>query len=176
MSRIPLILCAALISGCQMSPTFDPIRTESFVDLQRFAGDWYVISSIPTFIEKNAYAAVETYEPPIEGKIKTTFSFNHGSLDGEKKTYHPTGFVRDDGSNAIWGMQFVWPIQAEYRIVYIDPDYQYTIIGRSKRDYVWIMSRQPVINEKMYASLVQILIEEDYDIAKLRLVPQRNAS
>ena len=33
-------------------------------------------------------------------------------------------------------MQFVWPIKAEYLIVYLDEDYSKTVIGRSKRDFV----------------------------------------
>ncbi|NNL57367.1 MAG: hypothetical protein HKO71_06420, partial [Pseudomonadales bacterium] len=134
----------------------------------------YVLANIPTFIEKNAYNAVESYAVPVDGKIATTFTFNKGGFDGKKKTYRPTGFVREGSGNAVWGMQFVWPIKAEYRIVYVDQDYGVTIIGRSKRDYVWIMARQPAIAPLEYQRLVQIIAEEGYDTSKLRLVPQQS--
>ena len=124
-----------MLSSCQTNEPFPPIRTAENVDLDRFSGDWFVIASIPTFIEKNAYSAIESYAPPVDGKIATTFSFNEGGFDGERKIYNPTGFISDDDSNAVWGMQFIWPIKAEYRIVIVDPDYQYTIIGRNKRDF-----------------------------------------
>ena len=75
-------------------------------------------------------------------------------MDGEKKTYHPRGYVRDRQSNAVWGMQFIWPIKADYRIVYLDDQYEYTIIGRNQRDYVWIMARHPVVDELIYADLI----------------------
>jgi apolipoprotein D and lipocalin family protein len=163
-----------MLTACQSNQKFPPIRTAVHVDLQRFSGDWYVIASTPTFIEKNAYAAIENYAPPVDGKVKTTFSFNANSFDGERKRYESTGFVRDDGSNAVWGMQFIWPIKAEYRIVFIDPDYQYTIIGRSKRDYVWIMSRESALAASVYNKLLKILVEEGYDINKLRIVPQKD--
>ena len=65
-----------------------------------------------------------------DGSIATTFTFRDGAFDGELKRYCPRGFVRDTRSNAIWGMQFLWPIKADYRIVYVSPDYQRTIIGR----------------------------------------------
>lgn len=74
----------------------------------------------------------------------------------------------------VWGMQFVWPIKAEYRVVYIDPEYQFTIIGRTKRDYVWLMARQPVIAEDDYKRLLSIIEQEGYDLDKLRLVPQQS--
>ena len=75
---------------------------------------------------------------------------------------------------AYWGMQFIRPIKAEYRIIFVDPDYQYTIIGRSKRDYVWIMSRKSALAPSVYNMLLQILVEEGYDKNKLRIVPQND--
>lgn len=166
-----LLLSLVLISGCRSVSNLPFIRTVESVDLKRFAGDWYVIASIPTFIETEAYNAIESYSEPVDGKVATTFSFNKGGLNGKKKTYHPTAFIREGTGNAIWGMQFVWPIKAEYRIVYIDPDYQFTIIGRSKRDYVWLMAREPVIAAADYDRLLKIIAEEGYDLNKIRRVP-----
>ena len=136
-------------------------------------GDWYVIASIPTFLEKDIYNAVESYERGSGNRIETTFTFHKGDFDGEKKRYTPTGFVRDDPSNAVWGMQFLWPIKADYRIVYLNDDYTQTVIGRNKRDYVWIMARTPQISSRDYTRLVQLVDELGYDITKIREVPQR---
>ena len=151
---------------------YPPIRTAEFVDLERFAGNWYVIANIPTFIEKDIFNAVEYYAPvDADGRVATTFSFNKGSFDGRFRSYSPTGFVRDDGSNAVWGMQFIWPIKAEYRILYVDPEYGTTIVGRTKRDYAWIMARTRTLPEERLKSLEQILIDEGYDLSALRYVP-----
>jgi apolipoprotein D and lipocalin family protein len=158
-----------LISGCQ---TLKPIHTVEYVDLNRFMGDWYVIANIPTFIEKNAYNAIETYRLDEDGTVATTFKFNKGSLDGPLKEYHPRGFIRDKKSNAVWGMQFVWPFKAEYRIIFLSEDYSKTVIGRSKRDYVWIMAREPVISDEDYDAILGFLQEQGYDINKLQKVPQ----
>ncbi|MBT8139079.1 MAG: lipocalin family protein [Gammaproteobacteria bacterium] len=168
-----LVSTLILMSACQSTSNMPPITTANYVDLERFAGDWYVIANIPTFIETQAYNAVENYQKPVDGKIATTFTFNKGGFDGARKVYRPTGFVRENTGNAIWGMQFIWPIKAEYRIVYIDDNYQYTIIGRTKRDYVWLMARQPIIPDADYLRLRQIIDDEGYDLAKLRKVPQQ---
>ena len=58
-----------------------PIHTVEKVDLNRFMGDWYVIANIPTFIEKDAYNAIETYRLEDDGTVATTFRFNTGSMD-----------------------------------------------------------------------------------------------
>lgn len=155
--------------GCQ---TLKPIHTVEYVDLNRFMGDWYVIANIPTFIEKDAYNAIESYRLDEDGTVATTFSFNKGSLDGPLKEYHPRGFIRDKKSNAVWGMQFVWPFKAEYRIIFLSDDYSKTVIGRSKRDYVWIMARKPAISDEEYDAILGFLQEQGYDIKKLQKVPQ----
>ena len=149
------------------------METVEKVDLERFMGDWYVIANIPTFLEKGAHNAVETYALNDDGTIDTTFVFRDGGFDGKQKQYNPKGFVRDDGSNALWGMRFIWPIKADYRIVYLDEDYQQTIIGRQKRDFLWIMARTPTIDESDYERLVKFAASIGYDVGKIERVPQR---
>ena len=161
----------SLLAGC--SASHPPLSTEPHVDLSRFMGDWYVIASIPTALERGAHNAVESYRLDSDGSIATTFTFRDGAFDGKVKTYHPRGFVEDRASNAVWGMRFIWPIKADYRIVHVSPDYQRTIIGREKRDNVWIMARTPAISEADLAELRARVAREGYDLTKLELVPQR---
>lgn len=163
---------AFLLVACQTTP-MNPITTVKQVDLKRFMGDWYVIANIPTFIERDAYNAVESYRLTDEGTVATTFTFRQGGFDGERKVYTPTGFVLDRDSNAVWGMQFIWPIKADFRIVYVDARYTQTIIGRNQRDYVWIMARTPTIPEADYQTLLRFLANEGYDINQIQRVPQR---
>lgn len=158
------------LSACS---SMEPIATVEYVDLDRFMGDWYVIASIPTSIETEAFNAVENYRLDTDGSIATTFTFNKGSFTGETKRYEPRGFVRDSQSNAEWGMQFIWPIKADYLIVYLDDDYQLTVIARNKRDYVWVMARSVSISDEKYAAMVELIEEVGYDITKIRKVPQQ---
>lgn len=163
-------LFGIFISGC--SASYSPIQLAESVDIDRFMGDWYVIANIPTFIEKGAHNAVESYQHNADGTIATTFTFREDSFDGEEKQYHPKGFVSDE-SNAIWGMQFIWPIKADYRIVYLNEDYTQTIVGREKRDYVWIMARTPTMTDTDYQALLKLLKQEGYDISSIQKVPQQ---
>jgi len=137
-------------------------------------GPWYVIGHIPTFIEKNAFNAIESYVLNEDGTISTTFTFNEGALTGPLKTYKPKGFVIKDSGNALWGMQFIWPIKAQYKIVYLDEAYQNTIIARDDRDYVWIMSREKKIEQKTLEQLVKKIETDGYDIKKIRWIEHSN--
>ncbi len=149
------------------------MQTVDYVDIDRFMGPWYVIANIPTFLEKGAHNAVETYRLNEDGTIATTFTFRKGSFDGKAKEYNPKGFITDAESNAIWGMRFVWPIKADYRIIYLDDDYTQTVIGRQNRDFVWIMARTPTIPEEDYKKLLDFVATFGYDMSKVQRVPQR---
>jgi apolipoprotein D and lipocalin family protein len=106
-----LLVSALLLGACQSTPQA-PLATVPKVDLPRYMGDWYVIASIPTFIEKGAHNAIESYRLDSDGTIAVTFTFRDGAFDGKPKKYSPRGFVRDTNTNALWGMQFIWPIKA----------------------------------------------------------------
>ena len=169
--RLLALLAPLTLAAC--STTYPPISTVSKVDLPRFMGDWYVIANIPTFIEKGAHNAIENYRLNPNGSIATTFTFRQDGFDGKKKRYEPTGYVLDTPNNSVWGMQFIWPFKSDYRIVYLTPDYSQTVIGREKRDYVWIMARTPQIAEADYQAILGLLKQQGYDIAQIKKVPQR---
>ena len=166
-----VIVSLFLFQSCRQGP---PIRMAERVDIDSFMGDWFVIANIPTFIEKGAHNAIESYSRKEDDVIDTTFTFNKDSFTGPKKQYNPTGFVTDNPSNAEWKMQFLWPFKSEYIIVYVDPGYQYTIIGRTKRDYVWIMARSSSIESDKINELIQIAVDEGYDKSLIQKVPQKH--
>lgn len=171
-SSLLSLLALALLAACSGTPEAQ-MKTVEKVDLPRFMGAWYVIANIPTFIEKGAHNAVESYRLDDDGSIATTFTFRDGGFDGKLKTYNPRGFVTDRDTNALWGMRFIWPIKADYRIVYLDDDYSQTIIGRQKRDYLWIMARTPQIPDADYQRLLQLAVSMGYDASKVQKVPQQ---
>ncbi|MGH8028980.1 MAG: lipocalin family protein [Arenimonas sp.] len=172
---VVLIAGAATAAGVAFARRGDdrPIPTVAAVDLDRFMGDWYVIAHIPSRPERDAWNAVESYRRREDGAIATTFTFRRGSFTAPVKTMSPVGFVREGTGNAIWGMRFVWPIRAEYRIAWLDKDYTQVIVARNARDYAWIMARTPAIPDADYAAHVERLKAMGYPLDKLRRVPQQ---
>lgn len=166
--QLIIMLSITMLGACQSQP---PIKAVENLDLQRFMGDWYVIAHIPTWPERNASKAIESYRLNEDGSVDTVFTFTEVG-DTEQQTMTATGFP-DAGSNySVWGMQFLWPIKADYRVAYIDSDYQHTIIARNKRDYLWIMSRAPNISSEKMKELTDFSEQLGYDMSKLRQVPQ----
>ena len=149
------------------------METVTHVDLPRFMGDWYVIANIPTFVERGAHNAVESYALDPDGSVATTFRFRKDGFEGPEKVYRPRGYVIPGTGNARWGMQFIWPFKGDFRIVWLEPDYSSVVVARAKRDYVWIMAREPRLAEDKYREILAFLERIGYDPARVQRVPQR---
>ena len=128
---------------------------------------------IPAWGEGNAYNGVESYALGEDGKVLTSYVFREGAFDGELETKEPVGVVRDTETNATWGMRFFGPFEFEYLVAHLDADYSETIVARTKRDYVWIMTRDAVISDERMDALTARLVDMGYDTSKLRRVPQQ---
>jgi len=174
LSHESVLLASLLLVACASSPK---MKTVERVDIPRFMGDWYLLGHIPAAAEEKAWNGVESYrlEPGTTDAVETTFSFREGSFDGPLTTLRPKGWV-ESANGAEWGMKFYWwqgPFRFEYLVVYLDPDYTRTIIGRSARDYLWIMARTPEVPAPQWDEMVAKAKELGYDVSKLRRVPQR---
>jgi apolipoprotein D and lipocalin family protein len=175
-ARLPktlLMVCGLTISGAgSYANVLPPITPVASIDLPRFMGKWYVIASIPTRFEMNAYNAVEMYELSTDGNVDTTFRFRDGAFTTPVKTIHSTGYVKEGTGDAVWGVQVVWPIKAQYIVAYLKDDYSQTIVARDARDYTWIMARTPTISQADYAALLADVETLGYPLSKIRKVPQ----
>lgn len=150
------------------------METVENLDLDRFMGQWHVLADISTPFDRDAFAPLETYQRVDDNVVETIYSYREGAASGPIRERHLKAFVSEE-STAIWAMQIFWPIKAEYRVVFVDPDYQTTIVGRSKRDFVWVMSRDPDISSPTLDALLKKTQELGYDLSKLRLHKQSAA-
>ena len=148
------------------------MQTVPYVDIDRFMGDWYVIANIPTFIEKRATNAIESYHLNSKGEIETTFTFYQDSPNGKKKIYTPKGFIYNTKTNAEWRMQFIWPFKTPFLVLDLAEDYSYTVIGVPSRKYVWIMARDAQLSNKIFIEITQNLEAIGYDISKINTIVQ----
>ena len=146
----------------------EEMQAVSYVDINEFMGTWHVIASIPTFLEKGALNPVEKYSLNDDGTVATEFSYLTSS-DGQQKSFTSKAFIQKDTGNAIWGMQFVWPIKADYRIVFLSSDSRTVVVARNKRDFLWIMSRDQQIPESQLENLIKFSSDLGYDKGKIEI-------
>lgn len=170
-----LFVAGALLLGSAavQAGSLPPIKPVAHVDLPRFMGTWYVIATIPTRFEKNAYNPVETYTLQKDGNVYTRFRFRPGGFDKPVKAIHSTGYVKAGSGNAVWGVQVFWPLKAQYVVAYLKDDYSQLIVARDARDYTWVMARTPTVSPADYDALVAKVKALGYDTSRLRKPPQQ---
>ena len=166
-----IILLFIILSNCNDRSDFkstETMKTVNYVDLEKYMGDWYVIANIPTFIEKNATNAIESAFL-ADGIIHTTFSFYKGSPEGEKKKYIAQKVLFIIKKLTLSGeCNFLWPFKMPFLIIELDEDYSYTVIGYPSKKYVWIMARDPQMEEKRYNLILDNLSKIGYDISLIK--------
>lgn len=154
-----LLLSTVLASCSGMSYK----KTVGHVDRARFMGDWYVIAGRFTFLEKDAYNAVERYHwNQKEQRIDVSYEYNKGSLTGKKKTIPQKAWIVDQDSNARWKVSPLWPLKFSYLVIALDQDYQWTAIGVPDQDYLWIMARDPHFSREQMQMVLNELQREGY--------------
>jgi apolipoprotein D and lipocalin family protein len=169
----PSTLLLLLLSACTTNHT-SPVKTVDYVDISRFMVKWYVIANIPTFIEKGAYNAIETYTwNKEENRIDVSFKFNQDSFDGKEKSYPQKAFIHNHKSNSEWRIQPFWPLKFSYLITDLAPDYSYTVVAVPNRKNVWIMARTPTLPESLYQKILDNLRSQSFDLKELQKVPQQ---
>ncbi len=90
---INIAFIASLFPACS-SRELPSLKTVESVDIKRFMGRWYVIANIPTFIEKGAHNAIETYTwNEKENRIDVSFKFNQDRPDGVEKSYPQKAYI-----------------------------------------------------------------------------------
>lgn len=158
------LLSALACAGGNGSST--PPQTVPRVDLDRYAGTWYEIASFPHRFQAGCAATTATYEPRDDGRITVKNRCRSGGLDGETRGVDGVAWPVDE-TNARLKVRFFWPFSGAYWVLALDPDYQWSVVGHPEREYLWILSRTPQIDESLYESLIAKARAQGFDVSRL---------
>lgn len=167
-----LILFGFALAGCGDGEKGPNQTLAESVDVERFMGKWYVHGFTPTFLDKKAVNATESYALREDGKIQTTYVYRKGSPTGKEKSFKPVGWVYDEETRTEWRMRFFGLFTSPYYILYVDDAYETTVVGHPGKKMAWIMSRSPGMEDDRYDALLQELIDREYDLTAFRRMLQ----
>lgn len=141
-----------------------PLETVPYVDPAKYLGRWYEIASIPQSFSKGCVNAQATYTRREDGDIDV---LNECTKNGAPDAAHGKAWIVDTKSNAKLKVRFFWPFSGDYWIIDLGKDYEYSVVGHPSRDYLWILSREPRMDERTYNEILQRLVDKQYDLSKL---------
>ena len=141
-----------------------PLATVGHVDLKKYLGKWYEIAAFPQSFQKGCSCTSAEYSLRPDGNIAVK---NTCLKEGKIKTATGKAVVKDKTTNAKLSVTFFWPFSGKYWIIALAPDYSYAVVGHPNRDYLWILSRKPVMDEQTYRMLVVNVADKGFDVRKL---------
>jgi len=150
-----------------------PLETMPFVDLQKYQGVWYEIARFPHSFEKGCACATAEYRIIAPDRVSVLNRCLTASGETRDIAGHAT--VVDRQSNAKlevvfdnWFFKlFSWLVKGKYWIMYVDPDYRPAIVGAPGRTYLWILAREPRLDDSVYLDLVERCRQQGFAVEKL---------
>lgn len=157
-----------LIIGCA---NLSYKNTTKNINIENFMGTWNVQAGRFTFLENDVYNSVETYKwNEKEKRIDIEFTYNKGSLNGEKKSYPQKGWIYNSKTNAHWKISPFWPLKFDYLIIHLSDDKKWTAIGVPNQKYLWIMSRDKNPTLKDVNNVLEEVKSLGYDTLNIEYV------
>ncbi|MBX2848756.1 MAG: lipocalin family protein [Acidiferrobacterales bacterium] len=167
---IGAIALIAIVSAVSNS-FHPPLQTADYVDSNRFTGEWYVISNIPYFAERNKVASKTTYLKIGEHDYQDIYEAKEGSFENQYElTIGRAKCLNDERTK--WQSTFFGFMRFRYEIIEMDEDYQIMLIGHRSRNYGWVMARESKISDQRYQRAMQTFVANGYDVSKFAKVPQ----
>lgn len=137
------------------------------LDLNKYLGTWYEIARIPNEFEPKMKFVTADYSLNKDGSIQVV---NSGHTQNEFKEIVGRAITTDD--DMLLKVSFFSNIYSDYKILYLDEDYQYSLVGGSAKNYLWILSRKPQLDRPTINKLIGIAKENGYDVDKLAMTEQ----
>lgn len=148
------------------------LPTAEYVDINRYIGKWYAISSLPQFYTWKCKGQTAEYKIINEQSIsvKNTCIKARG-----KSAIYGQAVIENAATNAELVVTFnnfftrLFRVRGDYTIIKLDPDYKYVIIGSQDRKTLWIMSRTPDMPEEIYDEYIAYVDELGFPVEKLKV-------
>lgn len=160
---LSVLLC--LLTACS-KPSVDNSVVTDF-DLNRFLGNWYEIARFDHKFERGMEQTMASYTLRDDGKVDV---LNSGMKNG--KASQAKGVAKLTDNPALLRVSFWGPFYSDYRVMLIDEDYQYALVGSGSDDYLWILSRSPQISPEVKSKILADAQARGYDTEKLIWINQ----
>ena len=140
------------------------VTTVSNLVLDKYLGRWYEIARIDNRFERGISNAFAEYSLNPNGTIKVVNSgvdIKTGRMKsavGKAKTTSVPGLLR---------VSFFWIFYSDYRVLAVDENYNWALVGGSSSKYLWILSRTSKLSEEDMALVISEASRRGYDTSRL---------
>ena len=161
------------LCSCKAQDTKTDKTVVKDFDIDRYLGSWYEIARFDHRFERDLVGVKATYSYREDGKIKVVNSAYKETLDGKKSEAIGKAKIPNPTEASKLRVSFFWIFYSDYLVFELDEDYQWAVVGSQSDNYLWILSRQPIMEESLYRDLLARIKNRGYNTSKLIRVKQQ---
>lgn len=166
------VLLAGMLAACSTSVPDGLTVVENF-DINRYTGRWYEIARLDHRFERGLSNVTADYELQEDNSVRV---LNRGYNEEEQQWEEAEGRARflGDPDRGSLEVSFFGPFYGGYHIIALDHDnYQWAMISGATRDYLWILAREPMLEDEIYQTLLAQARASDFPMDELIEVDQQ---
>ncbi len=168
--------CLAILSAAGEAGALAkrPLKVVPQVDLVRYAGKWYEIARLTNrFQNRCAGEVTADYTLQPSGRISVLNRCKRAD-GGQIQAEGVARVVGEGQPNSILKVRFapaflsfIPQVWGDYQIIALSPDYTHALVGDPGREYLWILSRSPRMDDAAYDRLVEEARAQGFEAGKL---------
>ncbi len=164
-----------MYSATSHAQALPPVQTIASLDVPRYMGTWFELAKFPNVFQRRCVSntrAVYTLNVDNTVQVLNRCRIQDGStieaLGQAKQMGNATSPVLKVRFAPEWlgWLPLVW---GDYWVIDLDDQYQLAAVSDAKREYLWVLSRSPKIDQTRYAALLQRLQQQGFDVDKLEV-------
>jgi apolipoprotein D and lipocalin family protein len=170
LAALALAACATPIT--EFGEDDPPLEAVGYVDLDRYMGRWYLVANIPNFAEQGNLAPYVEYSRRPDGRIDDQYTAleKFGGPPFSKDGYIE---ITNPMTQAEGRITFLQPLWEDFAVIFLDPDYKYTVVGLQNRSYIWLFAREPRLGDEVYHAMLDVARKNGFDVTHILRFPHR---
>ena len=146
------LLLVLLLSGCTGIP--EGVSAVSGFEVSRYLGKWYEIARLNHGFERGLTRVTADYRLREDGGIDVINSGYNPETGTWERAEGLAYFVGAPDRGRL-KVSFFGPFYGGYNIIELDKqNYRYALVAGPDRDYLWILSRTPVLDQARLDTLI----------------------
>ena len=146
------------------------------VDIQKYVGKWYEIAHLPMYFQRKCIANINAEYSVNEDQTVNVLN-SCRTANGEMISSEGVAYPQNRGNSKLKvsflpkGLRWIPFTKGHYWVLRVDPEYKVALVGGPSNKYLWILSRQPQLDEATYESYLETAKHYGYDVTKLIKLP-----
>ena len=177
-----VLATVALPASAQVTVGVPPLAPVASVDLERYMGRWHELARFPNRFQSDCVGpATADYALQPGGRVQVTNRCAQagGKVDeviGEARRIGEVGSPKLEVRFAPAWLSWLPMVWGNYWVIDLDPAYQVAVVSEPKREYLWVLARQPQVDAATWTGLVARLQAKGFDLSRLQRAAPAAAS